>query len=41
MVVTLLYNPLLALRRLDLPLVLFWTTYLVFWPGVLFWWSRL
>ena len=41
MILTLMYNPLSALRRLDVPLLAFWATYLSVWPGVLFWWSRL
>ncbi len=41
MVLPLLYRPLSALSRLDLPLVAFWSAYLALWPGVMWWWTRL
>ncbi len=41
MILVLLHRPLTALARTDLPLLLFWTSYLAIWPGVLYWWSRL
>ena len=41
MLMALLYDPLSALRRLDVPFVLFWSTYLAVWPGILMWWTRI
>jgi hypothetical protein len=41
MIVALLHHPLAALRRMDLPFFLFWSSYLAVWPGILYWWSRI